>query len=269
MMSAKLLLRRTSMSSAISAVRTSRCCSCRAATSRTSACPTRAAPATACCCRRWPTQFGVPVASTPSTPSKRKPVAQVQLRLRGVPRLRPGQLPEGGLRRRRAARRSSAGAAKEYLAVRGADSAHGRARPPLRATGRHPEQHGCAQGAGRLHRRARSRTPRCTSTRIPARPGHIGAAFEALRVVKRNAVTRPLSVSIRPRSTSTYTTRPTMRLRAATSARTTARAPSSTPRPRWTATPRATSQGSRARRAPSRTIDALKALNKRPRKKRR
>ena len=55
--------------------------------------------------------------------------AEVQLRLRGVPRRRPRQLPEGGLQQGGAAGRPGDGAAEERLAVRRADPAHGRARP--------------------------------------------------------------------------------------------------------------------------------------------
>ena len=83
------------------------------------------------------------------------PRAEVQLRLRRVPRLRPRELPEGGLREGGAARGPRARAAEEHLAVRRPDPAHGRARPRVRAPGRHAEEPRRAQGAGRLHREAR------------------------------------------------------------------------------------------------------------------
>jgi hypothetical protein len=50
-----------SMSSATSVDRTSRFCSWKTATSRTSVCPTSARRATACCCRRWPISSAVPI----------------------------------------------------------------------------------------------------------------------------------------------------------------------------------------------------------------
>ena len=68
-----------------------------AATSRTSSCPTSAARATACCCRPWPTSSVSPVRSTRDTAFSASLSAEVQLRLCGLPRRRPGELPEGGL----------------------------------------------------------------------------------------------------------------------------------------------------------------------------
>ena len=84
-------------------------------------------------------------------------VAEVQLRLRRVPRLRPRELPEGRLLEGRTSGRPGAGPAEERLAVRRADPAHGGARQEVRAPGRHPAQPGRAEGAGRLHQGARSR----------------------------------------------------------------------------------------------------------------
>ncbi len=100
-------------------------------------------------------QFGIPVKRVRRGRVRGAPRAQVQLRLRRVPRLRSRELPEGGLREGGAARGPRARAAEEHLAVRGADPAHGRARPRVRAPGRHPEEPRRAQGAGRLHREAR------------------------------------------------------------------------------------------------------------------
>ena len=73
-------------------------------------------------------QFGVPVTEYADVAFKAELSPEVQLRLRGVPRLRPRELPEGGLLEGGAARRPRAGAAEERLAVRRADPAHGRAR---------------------------------------------------------------------------------------------------------------------------------------------
>ena len=95
---------------------------------RTSACRTSARPATACCCRRWPTSSACQVTDYADAAFEARARAEVQLRLRRVPRLRPRELPEGGLLEGGAARRPRAGAAEERLAVRRADPAHGRAR---------------------------------------------------------------------------------------------------------------------------------------------
>jgi hypothetical protein len=82
--------------------------------------------------------------------------AEVQLRLRGLPRHRPGQLPEGGLLQGGAARGPRPGAAEERLAVRRADPAARLARHALRAPGRHAVQPRRRQGPGRLHQGARA-----------------------------------------------------------------------------------------------------------------
>ena len=161
--------------------------------------------------------------------------AEVQLRLRRVPRLRPRQLPEGGLLEGGAARGPRAGAAEERLAVRRADPAHGRARH-----------------ASSCCRAARS----TTSPRVKAQVDYIKERVPGAEVFvhphtrrgrrdrrrDRDAARgqaprarRPSSASTR-RSTSS-TRRRTTRRRAATSARTSARARSSTPR-RPTAGPR-------------------------------
>ena len=87
---------------------------------------------------------------------RRRAGAEVQLRLRCISGHRPGQLPEGGLLQGGDARRSRPGATEERVAVRGADPAHGGARHEVRAPGRHAVQPRRAQGAGRLHQRARS-----------------------------------------------------------------------------------------------------------------
>ena len=91
--------------------------------------------------------------------------AEVQLRLRRLPRHRPRELPEGGLLEGGAARRPRAGAAEERLAVRRADPAPRRARHKLRAPGRHAVQPRGRQGAGRLHQGAR---PGRRGVRAPA-----------------------------------------------------------------------------------------------------
>ena len=97
-------------------------------------------------------------------------VAQVQLRLRRLPRLRPRELPEGGLLEGGAARRPGAGAAEERLAVRRADPAHGGAGHEVRAPGRHAAQPGRASRRRSTTSRSACPAPRSTSTRTPARP---------------------------------------------------------------------------------------------------
>ena len=116
--------------------------------------------------------------------------AEVQLRLRGVPRRRPRQLPERGLRQGGAAGGPGDGAAEERLAVRRADPAHGGARPPLRAPGRHAVQPRRREGAGRLHQGARARRggPRASASRRSRRDRR-GA-----RDAARRDAPRPLDV---------------------------------------------------------------------------
>ena len=96
--------------------------------------------------------------------------AEVQLRLRRVPRLRPRELPEGGLLEGGAARRPRAGAAEERLAVRRPDPAPGGARArsscsrAARSTTSRPSRRRSTTS------RSASRAPRSSSTRTPARP---------------------------------------------------------------------------------------------------
>ena len=78
-------------------------------------------------------------------------LAQVLLRLRGLPRLGPRQLPEGGLQERGAPRRPGHGAAQERLAVRRRRPAPGRAGDQVRPAGRHAEEPSGREGPGRLH----------------------------------------------------------------------------------------------------------------------
>ena len=199
-------------------------------------------------------QFGVPVTEYADAAFQRRPLAEVQLRLRGVPRRRPRQFPERGLLQGGAAGRSGDGPAEERLAVRRADSAHGGARPPLRAPGRHAVQPGGGQGAGRLHQGARARTPRSTCIRTRARRAR-SARRSRLCASWPGAVARRSSGST-PRSISPIHDATTRR-RVAISARTTARGPSST-RGRPTAAPAATSPVSAARKAPSNLSRRLK-----------
>ena len=118
------------------------------------------------------------------------------------------------------------GPAEERLAVRRADPAHGGARPPLRAAGRHAVQPRRGQGAGRLHQGARARRgdPRASASRRSRRDRR-GARDAACRVAPRALDLRRARCRDRSRATSAGTTR----ARAAISVRTTAAAPSSTP----------------------------------------
>ena len=95
--------------------------------------------------------------------------AQVQLRLRGVPRHRPRELPEGGLLEGGAARRPRAGAAEERLAVRRADPAPGRAR--ARSSCSRAARSTTSPPSRRRSTTSRSAcpAPRSSSTRTPAR----------------------------------------------------------------------------------------------------
>ena len=203
-------------------------------------------------------QFGVQVHRVRRRRVQGRARAEVQLRLRRVPRLRPRELPEGGLLEGGAARRPRAGAAEERLAVRRADPAHGGARH-----------------ASSCSRAARS----TTSPRVKAQVDYIKERVPGRRGLRPPAhAARPARSAPRWRrcasssasGTSTFIgldagDRPrvhvdrTTRRRAATSARTTARARSSTPR-RPTARPAATSRASPARRAPSRSKEAMLAL---------
>ena len=141
-----------------------------------------------------------------------------------------------------------AGAAEERLAVRGADPAHGGA-------GRASSCCRAARSTTWRRSRRRSTTSRraCPDAEVYVHPhtgeaGAIGAAIETLRVVKRRGL---LDVHRhRQRDQPRVHVEERRRRRAATSARTCARARSSTPR-RPTAARRATSPASAARRAPS------------------
>jgi hypothetical protein len=93
-----------------------------------------APPATACCSRRWPISSASKVTEYADTAFRRSS-PEVQLRLRGLSRHGPGELPEGGLLERGAAGGARAGAAEERLAVRRADPAPGVAGHALRAAG--------------------------------------------------------------------------------------------------------------------------------------
>ena len=144
-----------------------------------------ARPATACSCRRRPTSSACPVHRVRRRGLQGRARAEVQLRLRGLPRHRSRQLPERGLLEGGDARRPGAGAAEERLAVRRADPAARRARDASSS---------CRAARSTTSRpsRRRSTTSRSAS---PAREvfvhphtgeaGAIGAAMETLRVVKR------------------------------------------------------------------------------------
>jgi activator of 2-hydroxyglutaryl-CoA dehydratase len=106
-------------------------------------------------------QFGLDVTDYAETAFAAELAPKFSYGCARVPRHRPGQLPEGGLLARRAARGARPGAAEKRLAVRRADSAYGSPRHPLRAPGRHPVQPRRRQGAGRLHQGARAQRRRC------------------------------------------------------------------------------------------------------------
>ena len=184
-----------------------------------------ARPATACCCRRWPTQFGVPVTE----------YADVAFEAELAPKFSYGcavfldtdrvNFQKEGYSKEELL----AGLAQvlpknvwQYVVQIPRLAALGH---EVRAPGRHAVQPGGRQGAGRLHQGARARTPRCSSTRTPARPARSARRWR--RCASSSAAgTRRSSASMR-RSTSS-TRRRTTRRRAVTSARTTARARSST-----------------------------------------
>jgi hypothetical protein len=110
--------------------------------------------------------------------------AQVQLRLRGLPRHRPRELPEGGLLEGRAARGPRPGAAEERLAVRGADPA------PRLAGARFVLQGGTQYNLAAVKAQVDYIKERVPGAEVFVHPhtgeaGAIGAAFETLRVVKR------------------------------------------------------------------------------------
>ena len=171
-------------------------------------------------------QFGVPVTEYADVAFKARARAEVQLRLRRLPRHRSRELPEGGLLEGGAARRPRAGAAEERLAVRRADPAHGGARH-----------------ASSCSRAARSTTwPRVKAQvdyikeRVPGaevfvhphtRRGRRDRRRDRDAARRQAARARRRSSASTPRSTSS-TRRRTTKRRAATSARTSARARSST-----------------------------------------
>ena len=102
-------------------------------------------------------QFGVHGHRVRRRRVRGRAVAEVQLRLRGVPRLRPRQLPEGGLLEGGAARRAWRRCCRR---TSGSTSCRSRAWPrsgtQVRAAGRHAVQPRRGQGAGRLHQGARA-----------------------------------------------------------------------------------------------------------------
>ena len=194
-------------------------------------------------------QFGVPVTDYADAAFKAPLSAEVQLRLRGVPRRRPRELPEGGLLARRSCSRASRMVLPknvwQYVVQIPRMAA---ARHALRAAGRHAVQ-------PRRASRRRSTTSRraCPDAEVYVHPhrgeaGAIGAALETLRVVQ---AARPLDLRRprRRRSTSTYTTRNDETTRCHFCPNNCSRTFIDTRRP--TAARAATSPGSAARRARS------------------
>ena len=184
-------------------------------------------------------------------------VAQVQLRLRGVPRLRPGELPEGGLLQGGAARR-----AWRRCCRRTSGSTWCRSR----AWRRSGASSSCRAAPSTTWRRSRPRSttsrsacpaPRSTSTRTPARPAR--SARRSRRCAwSSGAATRPSSASTRPSTSSTTATQ--RREHALPLLPEQLRAHVHRHRRRPTATPRATSPASPARRARSSREEAMLAL---------
>ena len=208
-----------------------------------------APPATACCCRRWPTQFGVPVTEYADVAFKARARAEVPLRLRRLPRHRPRELPEGGLLARRSCspasrrccrRTSGSTSCRSRASRRSAASSCSRA---ARSTTSRPSRRRSTTS------RSASRTPRSSSTRTRGEAGAIGAAIETLRVVKRTRQVDASSASMQAIDLE-YTIEERRGDASVTSARTSASARSSTRR-RPTARRAATSPASPARRAPS------------------
>ena len=192
-------------------------------------------------------QFGVPVRRVRGRRLQGRPDAEVQLRVRGVPRRRSRQLPERGIPQRGAAGGPRDGPAEERLAVRRADSAHG-ARSAA-ATCSRAARSTTSRPSRRRSITSRSACPTPRSTCIRTRAKRARSARRSRRCAScRAAGTRRSSGSM-PRSIS-RTSAGTTRARAATSVRTTAPARSSTPA-RPTAAHAATSRDSAARRAPS------------------
>ncbi len=115
-------------------------------------------------------QFGVPVTEYADVAFKARARAEVQLRLRRLPRHRSRELPEGGLLEGGAARRPRAGAAEERLAVRRADPAHGGAR--ARSSCSRAARSTTSRPSRRRSTTSRSAcpTPRCSCTRTRAKP---------------------------------------------------------------------------------------------------
>jgi hypothetical protein len=146
-------------------------------------------------------QFGMPVTEYADTAFEAA-VAQVQLRLRRLPRLRPGELPEGGLQQGGAPGRPRPGAAQERLAVRGADAAHGRARAASSC---------CRAAPSTTWPRVKAQVDyikeRVPDAEVYVHPhtgeaGAIGAAMETCGWSSA-AAARPSSASMRPSTSST------------------------------------------------------------------
>ena len=130
-------------------------------------------------------QFGVKLTEYADVAFEADLSPQVQLRLRRLPRLRPRQLPEGGLLQGGAPLGPGSGAAEERLAVRGADPAHGRARARSSCS-RAAHQHNLAAVKAQVDY-IKDRVPGAEVYVHPhtGEAGAIGAAMEALRLVKR------------------------------------------------------------------------------------
>ena len=183
--------------------------------------------------------------------------AEVQLRLRRLPRHRSRQLPEGGLLEGGAARRPRAGAAEERLAVRRAD--------PAPRGARHASY--VLQGGTQYNLAAVKAQVDYIKERVPGArglrpPAHRRGRRDRRRdgdAARRQAQGQSRRSSASMRRSPSSTRRRTTKRPSVTSARTSASARSST-RSAPTARPAATSPASPARRAPSRAKEAMLAL---------
>ena len=159
---------------------------------RTSGCRTSARPATACCCRRWPISSACRSPSTPTSRSRRALAPKFSYGCAVFLDADRVNFQKEGYAKEELLAGLAHGAAEERLAVRRADSAHGRARPRVRAPGRHAEQ-------PRRASRRRSTTSRsaCPNAEVYVHP-HSGRGRRDRRRVRDAARRRaPRHVDVR------------------------------------------------------------------------
>ena len=183
--------------------------------------------------------------------------AEVQLRLRRLPRHRPRELPEGGLLEGGDARRPRAGAAEERLAVRRADPAARGARHASSSS--RAARSTTSRPSRRRSTTSRSASPDARGVRAPAHRRGRRDRRRDRDAPRRQAQGQVDASSASMRRSTSSTRRRTTKRRSVTSVRTSASARSST-RSAPTARRAATSRASPARRAPSRAKEAMLAL---------